>query len=157
MSVPVLRPSGLTLAGVRLYVPEDVLALRMPGGSRAFRSYVRELINRANAVSEVAGLGNASGLHVAVGLRPGGRAKAWCDPVGGGMPDGALWVFQDQLGLLQPVPEVTGSVAFALHLLRVGESTADFPDMPEDWYRAAESSRGPLFMPDGLFDLIFPA
>ena len=93
---------------------------------------------------------------VAVGVKPGKKARVWCEAVDGDIPPETLTELDKKLGDVPPVAVKQGPIAFAVEIKLSGQKPEKFPEMPEAWSEAAKKSKEPLMIPDGLFKVVWP-
>lgn len=147
---------GMTkLNSIRLYVTDAKLRERA-GDVGPLAEYIQSLRREADAFWAAADRPDADGLLVAVGVRPGGKSRAWCEPVGGDVPPATLDKLAAALAKVEPVRVKGGPIAFAMELGLGGRMPAEFPVMPRAWTEAAKRSKEPPTVPDGLFKVIWP-
>lgn len=150
--------SSCQMTSVRLYQPDDELAVRLPEGTGELGGYIRSL---AWVCSEYVRLLNQDlgsfGLFIGVGIRPEHRIRLWCEQVGGSLPSGH---WPQLVGLLEgagqnSLPRVTAPVALAIECSVGHGPTNGFPEVPSSWADVVRSVGEPATIPDGLFELVF--
>jgi hypothetical protein len=147
------------LGRIRLYQPDEVLALRLPAGVGELAAYSKTLawVGREYFGRLRRDLGSL-GVLIAVGIKLNRQTRLWCDVVDGEIPNDVWGPFVDLLeGAGDNVrPSVTGPVAFALECLVGAGPSIDFPMGPAAWAHAAAQHGTDLAVPDQLFELVFP-
>ena len=140
---------------VRLYLPDEVMRERV-GDATPLAAYVKALQKEAAAFWEKAPQPEAKGLLVAVGVKPGRKARVWCDPVDGAIPVATLVSLERKLREV-PAPAIKGGpIAFTLELKLWGQRPERFPELPKAWAEAAKKAKEPLMIPDALFKVVWP-
>jgi hypothetical protein len=143
------------LNSVRLYLPDAQMEERV-GDVGPLANYLKALQREAAAFWNGSPRTAAKGVIVAVGVRPGGKVRVWCDAVGGDVPADTLEKLRAALEQVQPVAVKGGSIAFALELGLWDQMPSEFPVMPEAWTAAIRNTKEPLLVPDGLFKVVWP-
>lgn len=149
------------LGGMRLYQPDDELAVRLPQGVGEVAAYAKTL---AWVGTEYFGRlqrdFGSLGVLMAVGVKPGRKTMVWAEAVDGAIPPD---VWDPFVGLLVGAgsgvwPTVNAPVAFALECVMGAGPTTAFPEIPRVWVEAARGTGGtdPLAIPDDLFTFVFP-
>ena len=159
-TAPVPPAAGVfRIRQLRLYQPDDELAVRLPDGVGELVAYVQTLTWTCNEyLSRLRQDFAPMGILIVVGVRPSRRVRLWCEQVGGTIPDD-IWATLTELldGAGSAVrPQVTAPVAFAIEGL-VGDGPATgFPEAPGAWLDAARlASDESVGIPDEMFDLVF--
>ena len=149
-----VAPTSLKLHAVRLYQPDDVLRKRIGDDVVPLAGFVRQV--QAATETAVAGTvaGDAKGLLVAVGVKPDGAVRAWCQAVDGSIPQATLDAVAAAIGKVAAVPVHGGPLALAMELDVNGATPVEFPVLPETWSKAA-GPKGAL-VPDGIFATLWP-
>jgi hypothetical protein len=143
---------GVTkLKSIRLYLPDAEMKERV-GDVKPLVEYVKALQQEAEKFWASSDRPGAKGVLVAVGVKPGGTSRVWCDAVGGDIPVATLEKFRAALEKVKPPTVKNGPIAFALELGLRGEMPEEFPVIPQSW----KASKEPLLVPDGLFKVIWP-
>ncbi len=140
---------------VRLYQPEAILGSRFDD-MKLLANYMKAIVREVGATLEEPDVLEAKGLLIAVGVKPGGRSRAWCDPVGGQISSAALAELERRVADLPAVGVNEGPIAFAVELLLSGQKVEEFPIGPKAWSEAASTANEPLLVPDGIFARIWP-
>ncbi len=140
--LPVLDLGG-PACSVVLYQPDDVLHSRVRVD--ALSDFLSRLQYQCLPILAPA---IRHPVDVVVGLRPGRRARFWIMPT---CPSAEVMKFQQVFDSM-PVPEVAGSVAFALC---VGRGAPNSPPLPDDWRRVVTTRQGPTLIPDDVFQEIW--
>jgi len=145
--------SVVELNSVRLYLPDEDMRERA-GDATPLANYVKALQKEATAFWEKAPRPEAKGVLVAVGVKPGKKARVWCDPVDGAIPVATLAQLERKLGEVPAVAVKRGPIAFALEINLRGQKPKEFPGAPKAWAEAAKKANKPLTIPDDLFQII---
>ena len=144
------------LNSVRLYSPDAALRQRIGDDATPLGHYIEALQQEVAVFWEHAPQPKAKGLLVAVGVKPGKRVRAWCDPVDGEIPAETLSRLERRLGQVPALAVRQGPIAFALELKLWGQNPGRFPELPKAWVEAAKHSKAPLTIPDALFKVLWP-
>jgi hypothetical protein len=141
---------------VRLYLPDAALRQRLGDDASPLADYSKSLHKETAAYWDRAEKPKAKGLFVVVGMKPGKKARVWCEAVDGEIPPEALTKLEKKLGDLPAVAVKQGPIAFAVEMKLWGRTPEKFPEMPKTWVEAAKMSKEPLMIPDGLFKVVWP-
>ncbi len=96
----------------------------------------------------------ADGLLITIGIKPGKKARVWCEAVGGEIPDKVLSELEAKLSKIKTV-DTKENFAYSLEC-RLGEKEAKgFPIIPKKWSDASKSAKKPPVVPDEMFPLIW--
>ncbi len=140
-----------------VYVPTADVEKRFGKDKKPLADYVSALKKRTDGILTNAKPSSAKGLLVAVGLKTDKRVKVWCQAIDGEMPRALLRTLEQELADLDPVTLLEGPAGFALKFRLNGQSPARFPDVPDRWSDAAESSQSKMIIPpDDLFKILWP-
>jgi hypothetical protein len=143
------------LNSIRLYLPDKALRQRLGDDASPLADYIKALQKEAAAFWEKGEQPMAKGLLIAVGVKPGNKARVWCDAVDGEIPAETLTKLEEKLGGVPAVAVKEGPIAFAIEIKLWGQTPAKFPELPKAWSEAAKKSKEPLMVPDGLFKVIW--
>jgi hypothetical protein len=144
------------LDSIRLYLPEDALRQRLGEDASPLAAYIKSLQKETAAFWDKAGKPKAKGLFVAVGVKPGKKARVWCEAVDGEIPTETLTKLEEKLGEVPAVAVKQGPIAFAVEIKLWGQKPEKFPELPKAWREAGQKSKEPLMVPDGLFKVVWP-
>jgi hypothetical protein len=144
------------LNSVRLYLPDADLRERLGDDVSPLAAYIKVVEKETATFLGNAKQPNAKGLLIAVGVKPGKKAKVWCDAVDGQIPADTITSLQLKLSKLPTLAVKHGSIAFAIEMKLWGQKPDKFPEMPRAWREAAQKSKEPLLIPDGLFKILWP-
>jgi hypothetical protein len=144
------------LNSIRLYLPNDALKQRLGGDASPLADYIKSLQKETAAFWNKTEKPKAKGLFVAVGVKPGKKARVWCEAVDGEIPAETLTELDKKLAEVPPVAVKQGPIAFAVEIKLWGQKPEKFPKMPKAWSEAAKKSEKPLMIPDGLFKVVWP-
>ncbi|GAA1600215.1 MULTISPECIES: hypothetical protein [Kribbella] len=142
------------LGAARLYQPDAVLKDRLPAGTGELAAYIKTLTwTCTEYFSYYSQAFGDLGLFLGVGLKPGGRAKVWCDVIDGALPADVYAALVDLLnGAGAKVrPAATGPVALALEGRLGAGPRVPFPELPTAWQLDC-----PVLIPGDLFPEVFP-
>jgi hypothetical protein len=153
---PALDPRrGLSQTSITLYNTDKDLVDR-GFDAQTFSDYVDRLeIAASSVLADYAQL-DARGLLVAVGVKPGGKVKVWCEALEGEMPEATLLRLKAELEKVPAIKVDKGPIAFALAETVGDKQVKDFPRIPSAWQKAADASNMSLSIPDELFKIIWP-
>lgn len=150
------EPRPVAIHSLRLYLPEEALRARLGEDVTPLATYARALHAAAARHWQTAPPSTATGILLAVGVKPGRRSRIWCEAVGGTVPAASLEKMQRDLGAIEPLAVKNGPVAFAIEL-QLGSGPAPlFLDAPTAWKEASRRAGRALAVPDELFPLIWP-
>ncbi len=144
------------ITATRLYLPDNLLALRIGQDIGPLADYIKVLEKVASRFWQDQGKPEARGVFIAVGVKPGRKSRVWCDPVAGEIPQHTIAALQDALTAVPAIEVRRGPIAFALEVGLWGERPAEFPQFPHAWGGATRMSREPLKVPDGMFGVVWP-
>ena len=144
------------LNGIRLYLPDDTLRKRLGDDASPLSNYIKSLQKEAEAFWKKTDQPKAKGLFIAVGVKPGKKAKVWCDAIDGEIPADVLAKLEKRLSEVPAVAVKEGPIAFAVEIHLWGQKPEKFLELPKAWVEAAKKSKDPLMVPDGLFKVIWP-
>jgi hypothetical protein len=150
------EPKVVDLNSVRLYLPDETLRQRLGDNVSPLGEYIKLLQKETAAFCDKAEKPKAKGLLITVGVKPGKKARVWCDAVDGEVPAETLAQLEKKLEEVAPVAIKHGPIAFAVEIKLWGQKPEKFPEMPKAWKEAAKKSKEPLLIPDGLFKAIWP-
>lgn len=142
---------------VHLLNPDAELRVRIRSDIKALSDYFAALVRIIDTWKTQQASRASAGLLVAVGVKPGRRARVWCES--GSDPDllldTELSALSAELSGVTPLEVVKGPIAFVLRPSQ-GEPSDGVPPLPCSWQRAAATYGRPLRIPDMLFDLVWP-
>lgn len=142
---------------VHLLNPDAELRVRIRSDIKSLSDYVAALVRIIAAWKTPQASHASAGLLVAVGVKPGRRARVWCESGSDPDPllDAALSSLSVELSGVTPPEVVQGPIAFVLRPGK-GQPTNGEPPLPRSWQRVAATYGRPLRIPDMLFDLVWP-
>ncbi len=143
---------AVELNQIRLYLTDEVFSERVGGDVTALTNYIKALQKESAIFWEKVEQPNAKGLLIAVGVKPGNKAKVWCDFIDGKIPKDMIAKLEKKLTEV-PAIAVKKPIAFGLELKLWGQTPDKFPVFPQAW---VEVSKDPLMIPDELFPVIWP-
>jgi len=141
---------------IRLYLPDAALRERLGDDVSPLAKYIKALEKETATFWEKSEQPKAKGLLIAIGVKPGNKARVWCEAVDGEVPAEILAKLEKKLGEVSAVRVKQAPVAFAIEIKLWGQKPERFPEMPKAWAEAAKKSKAPLLVPDGLFKVIWP-
>jgi hypothetical protein len=145
------------LTKLRLYVPGPDLPRRLGDDVKPLVAYIKSLEQAVAKALEQEELPDAKGLLIAVGIKPGKVARAWCQSVGGEVPEDVLRRLEKHLAQVETIAVKGGAFAFAMEVSLRGRSVDSFPEFPSAWSDAARRSGAiRIAPPDDLFKIIWP-
>jgi hypothetical protein len=144
------------LNSIRLYLPDATLRQRLGDDATPLAGYIKSLQKEGDAFWAKAEQPKAKGLLVAVGVKPGKKARVWCDAVDGEIPAETLARLEKKLAEVPAVAVQQGPIAFAVEIKLWGAKPEKFPEMPKAWVEAAKKSKERLLVPDALFQIVWP-
>ena len=144
------------LNSIRLYLPDAKLRERIGEDVAPLADYTKALQAELTALSAKSPPTTAKGLFVTVGVKPGKRAKVWCEAVEGDIPADTLATMEKKLGEVPCLEVDHGPIAFALEIRLGGQKPDKFPVMPKAFAEAAERAGNGLLVPERVFKVIWP-
>ena len=151
------KPSPMKYEGLVLYVPTTIAGERLGTDPRPVADYVNALGKRLRAILSEADTGSARGLLVAVGIKTNNRSKVWCQAIEGELPPALLKTIERELGEVPAVDLKVGPAGFGLKFGLNGQTPSKWPEVPERWNDAAQSSRSKkIIPPDDVFKILWP-
>jgi hypothetical protein len=144
------------LNSIRLYLPDDALRQRLGNDAAPLAEYIKSLEKETAAYWDKAGKPKAKGLFIAVGVKPGKKARVWCEAVDGDIPAETITKLAERLDGVPALAVKQGPIAFAVEIKLWGQKPGKFPELPKAWRQAAKKSKQPLMIPDGLFQVVWP-
>ena len=145
------------LVGTTLYVPTTDLEARFGTDPKPLGDYNNALKKRADAILAQAEPAGATGLLVAVGIKAARRPRVWCQAVEGEVPAALLRTLERELTDVEAVELRQGPAGVGLKFALNGKTPSRFPEVPDRWTDAAESSRSKkIIPPDDLFIILWP-
>ncbi len=156
-AAPVGEPKAVELSQLRLYVPNPEMPKRVGNDVKPLVSYIKALEKAAADCLAGEKLPKAKGLLIAVGVKPGKKARVWCEGVEGEIPAPVLRKLERELAKVEAIPVKGGPVAFGMEVRLNGQRVGRFPEFPAAWLEAARRSGTKLLVPpDELFKVIWP-
>lgn len=146
----------INVNSVRLYLPDDLLGPRVGNDVQPLADYIKSLENRTVEYWSSHDPENANGLLIAIGVKPNGESRAWCDALDGTVSDKTLRDFEAQMALVPSVKVKDGPIAFAIEVAFAGRSVSIFPEIPTAWSSAARDAKKTMMIPDDLFTRLWP-
>ena len=141
---------------LRLYLPDALLRQRLSDDVTSLARFVEALQREISVYWDKAGPPKAKGLIIAIGVKPNGKVRAWCEAVEGEIAADKLAELEKVLSQMPALAVKDGPIAIALQMSINGQIPAKFPEGPKVWADAAKQAREPLMIPDGLFKVIWP-
>lgn len=141
---------------VRLYLPADAFASRVGNDAQAMANYVKSIQAQTIQFWSTHEHGEVKGLLVALGVKPNGDTRAWCNTVDGSIDDKVLRALEEQLSSIKPPKVKDGPIAFGVEFTFENSSSITFPKISSQWVTAANNANKPLMIPDELFREIWP-
>jgi hypothetical protein len=151
---PPQHSDATKLNSIRLYLPDEKMKQRI-GDVTALMGYLKALQGEAETFWSASDGPCANGILVAVGVKPGGKSRVWCEAVGGEIPAAMLEKFCVALEKVKAIEVKGGPIAFAMELGLRSEMPSEFPVIPQSWTEAAKATGEPLLIPDALFEVIW--
>jgi tetratricopeptide (TPR) repeat protein len=142
---------------IRFYVPIDSVSTIVGDDPEPFGEYIKTLQRTAARLLENEKLSKAKGLLVAVIVKPGKKARVWCQNVEGEIPAEILQKLEKELAKVGTISVKHSALAFGLEMSVRQQGVAKFPEFPTVWLEAAKQSKiKVLIPPDELFKVIWP-
>lgn len=146
----------ITVKHIRLYLPDHLLVPRVENEVEPFANYIQLIQDRVAEYWSGKDAEGANGLFIAIGVKPNGSARAWCDAIECSIGRETLRDLEEQLALVPPVSVKHGPIAFAIEVVFDGGTVTEFPGFPTAWMTAAKNAGGSMTIPDELFETIWP-
>jgi tetratricopeptide (TPR) repeat protein len=154
---PTEGAKGIDMKQLRLYVPNPELPRRVGNDIMPLVNYIKALQKALAQGLARENLPKAKGLLVAVGIKPGKKARVWCESVEGEIPAEVLRKLEQELAKVETIAVQNGAVGFGMEITLRGQSVGKFPEFPAVWLEAARRSQTRLLVPpDDLFKVIWP-
>lgn len=152
-------PSNVALncheTGIVLLNSEEQMAERGSDAQSLSEHIARLMAVTSDLLGEQAEEG-ASGMLIAVGVKPGRKARVWCEAAGGKLSVFFLSFLEKELAKVPPIDVINGPIAFIVKVALWDRQAAGFPELPTEWTVAAAAEGKVFSIPDGLFKLIWP-
>lgn len=150
-----LAPASFVPDSIGLAQPQSELTARF-GNMTALKDSVQVFVTAAQSALAGADRGDARGLLVAVGLKPGRKVRIWTEALEGTLPEATSKKLDGTLARVL-APEVTGGpVAFVIKGTLWGREVKAYPDLPSAWSSAKDESGTPAKNLDEIFAIIWP-
>jgi hypothetical protein len=139
-----------------LYQPESVFHVRVPSVD-ALAAYEKRLDKVCTAF--FAGSKTPELLDIVVGLKPGKKVRVWFVSSRRPAPWSSLASLRKRLEAVPPCDVREGPIAFAINAtianaVIVKKPKDDLPPMPKEWL--GHIGKGPVLLPDGVFQHVWP-
>jgi hypothetical protein len=96
----------------------------------------------------------ADGLLITIGIKPGKKARVWCEAVAGEIPAEVLTDLEERLSKITPC-DTKENFAYSLEC-RLGEKEAKgFPIIPKAWADASKGAKKPPVVQDEMFPIVW--
>lgn len=139
-----------------LYLPDNLMVERMGNDVQPLVKYIKLVEKEIDRFWLTQPVPTAKGVLVAVGIKPGKKARAWCEAVEGTIPPATLRSFEQSLSKIATFDVQKGPIAFALNVELHGKQAAKFPFVPKVWMDTAKNPKGRGIVPDGPFKVLWP-
>ncbi len=147
----------VSLSGLILYQPQQMLAPRLGGQAKPLALYIEQIDKQA--AQAVAALPPAPGASIAlvVGVKPGFLSRAWVVAQPDALPPGVADQLVAAAETVPPIAVTGGPIVFAikLNLWGGGPSIPGPAPFPAAWKESLQGSE-PVLVPDGVFARIWP-
>lgn len=140
---------------VGMVQPQAELEARL-GDAAALKAFVETFTAATRSALAGAGKGDACGLLVAVGLKPGKRIRIWREAIEGTLPEETLKKLDEALARVPPVEVTGGPVAFVLKGPLWDRKVKAYPDLPSAWSGLKDAAGDPITTLDGIFRIAWP-
>lgn len=138
-----------------LYLPDNLMVERMGNDVQPLVKYIKAVEKEIDRFWLTQPVPNAKGVLVAVGIKPGKKARAWCEAVEGTIPPGTLRNFEQSLSRVATIDVQKGPIAFALNVELNGKQPTKFPFVPKVWMDTAKNPKARGIVPDGPFKVLW--
>jgi hypothetical protein len=112
--------------------------------THALSGYIDDLLKAVSAALARYPQQDASGLLVAVAVKPGPKVKVWCEAVEGAFNEALLKKLEAELQKVRPIAVRNGPIAFALAGAMWRMAAGGSPRFPSAWTDVAEKSGKPM-------------
>ncbi len=126
------------------------------GGSETLKGYVETFTAAARSALAGADRGDACGLLIAVGLKPGKKIRIWREAIEGTLPEATLKKLDETLARVLPIEVTGGPVAFVLKGPLWDRKVKIYPDLPAAWSDLKDAAGKPLATLEEIFRVIWP-
>jgi hypothetical protein len=149
------KKDGFDLQSVRLLVPLPEIKRRLGAtDAEALANYGKTMVKTAKDVLAKEPKPKADGLMIVIGIKPGGKARVWCQAVDGDVPADTLRKLEAELGKVKTL-ETKENFAFTLECRFGAKEVKQFPIIPTAWTEAAKGAKKPPIVPDEMFPLVW--
>lgn len=152
-SVDNLAPQTFVPKSVSMFQSQEEMKARL--GDLTISEYAQKFEKAIQEALAGADLGDACGLMVAVGLKPGKLRVVWCEAVEGSLPQATLDGLYAAFGVIPSIEVKDGPVAFIIKGALKDKKVEAFPDFPSAWTKTLEAAGQKFTTLDGLFKLIW--
>lgn len=139
----------------RLYLPDNLMVERMGNNVQPLVNYIKSLEKEIDRFWLTQPPPNAKGVLVAVGIKPGKKARAWCEAVEGTIPAATLRSFEQSLSKVATIDVQKGPIAFALNVELFDKHATKFPIVPKVWMDTGKNPKARGIVPDGPFKVLW--
>jgi hypothetical protein len=150
-----LLPKSFVPDNIGLVQSQSDLVARL-GDTSVLKDYVKVFASAVQSALSGADRGDARGLLVAVGLKPGKKIRAWLEPIEGALPETTLKKLDDTLARVLAIEVTGGPVAFILKGNLWDRKAERYPDLPAAWSTVKDASGKPATSLDEIFVVIWP-
>jgi len=140
---------------VRLLVPIPEIKRRLgTDDATPLADYTKSIQKSATEFWEKQPKPKADGLLITIGIKPGKKARVWCEAIGGDIRTEVLKDLEERLGKLTAI-DTKENFAYSLECRLGDKEVKGFPIVPKAWTDAAKGAKTPPVIPDEMFPLIW--
>lgn len=150
-----LAPPCYTPRFIGMVQPQAELEARL-GDAAALKGSIETFTAAARSALAGADKGDACGLLIAVGLKPGKRIRIWREAIEGALPEATLKKLDEALARVPPVEVTGGPVAFILKGPLWDRKVKAYPDLPAAWSDLKDAAGKPLATLEEIFRIVWP-
>ena len=150
-----LLPKSFVPDSIGFVQSQGELAARL-GDTSVLKDYVKVFASAAQSALSGADQGDARGLLIAVGLRPGKKIRVWTEAFEGTLPEATMRKLEETLARVLAIDVTGGPVAFVLKGSLWDRKAKSYPESPAAWNMVKDASGKPATSLDEIFAIIWP-
>lgn len=126
------------------------------GDTSVLKDYVKVFASAVQSALAGADRGDARGLLIAVGLRPGKKIKVWTEAFEGTLPEATLKKLDETLARVLAIDVAGGPVAFVIKGSLWDRKAERYPGSPAVWNMVKDAAGKPATSLEEIFAIIWP-